>query len=148
MVRTKGGKLIVKITKKKKKEWWKPPPRVGSSVVSLARNPAQPRKHYETTFAVLEDGSLSQINNEGQLIDLPAHLLEPGDRVTSLYVKTSEGEGVQHIKYIALGLESQQICLYNFVQEQRQAVIFTEANISMVFVCDILGQQQLDILAA
>ncbi len=148
IVGTDEGELIALNIDDEKKELWKPRPRVGSSVVSLATNPPQPRKHYETTFAVLEDGSLSQINNEGQLIDLPAHLLEPGDRVTSLYVKTSEGEGVQHIKYIALGLESQQICLYNFVQEQRQAVIFTEENISMVFVGDILGQQQLDILAA
>ena len=142
------GEFIALDINSKKKELWRSRPRTTSSVVSLSTNNPHPQKDYETTLSVLENHRLSYISNSGDALDLPAHLLEPEDQVTSLYVKTSLAEEVRYIEYIVLGLADQRICLYNAIQEQRQAIISTDQEISELYAGTILSQQQLDILAA
>ncbi|HEY0753354.1 MAG TPA: ATP-binding protein, partial [Ktedonobacteraceae bacterium] len=148
IIGTDEGEFIALDINNEKKELWASRGQAGSSVISLSTNNPHPAKGYETTLAALENGEISYIDNEGRDIDLPAHLLEAGERVTSLYVETSFVEGVHQLAHIALGLESQQICLYNAVQGQRQVMIPTAANTAMLYIGDILGQKRLDILTA
>jgi outer membrane protein assembly factor BamB/AAA+ ATPase superfamily predicted ATPase len=148
IVGTDEGELIALNINKVKTELWTPRIKTGSSVVSLSTNNPHASKDYETTLAVLEDGRISYINNDGQHIALPEHLLEEGDCVISLYVKTSSTTGVHQTEYIALGLQNQRICLYDAIQQRRRALIPTDQNVTMLYVGDVRSPQQLGILAA
>lgn len=148
LVGTDEGELIAVDINNEKKELWQPRPRSASGVVSLSTGHAPQERDYETILAVLENQTLSYISNSGATLALPPGLLEPGERVSSLSTRAFSPDGAQWIDYIVLGLEGRQIRLYNATTAQCQALIATDETATLLFAGDILGQRQLEILAA